>query len=397
MKNTVITPQAAKTPSKKSVLMYDFLQVKGGAESVTLLMREQLNTAEHSLDIAVGYVNKSIFPHLVGENGIIEVATETNIMGWQTIKIAAAFWLSRKKFIDYDTAIFSGSNAPLAALGRSRTSNILYCHTPPRFVYDLKNHYLHSIPVWQRPLLRLLITGFQPFYERSVANIQLLIANSENVQQRIKRYLNRDAVVVYPPCDTRNYRWLSQEDFYLSTARLESYKRVKTIIEAFKTMPEKKLVVASGGSLLEELKKETTTYPNIELTGWCEQSKLYELVGKCIATLYLPVDEDFGMSPVESMAAGKPCIGVDEGGVKETVIDGRTGLLCPSDPTASDIVEAVNSLTPERALAMRLACEQQAKQFSENIFLNKMRILLDTPHEDLLSTAQTLCATNNRN
>src|SRR5687768_13809574 len=92
-----------------------------------------------------------------------------------------------------------------------------------------------------------------------------------------------------------------------------------------------------------------------------------------IATIYVPVEEDFGMSPVESMAAGKPVIGVAEGGLRETVLDGDTGILLARDFTALDLVGAVRKLTPPKAATMKKACEERATMFSQDRFLEAIR------------------------
>jgi glycosyltransferase involved in cell wall biosynthesis len=113
---------------------------------------------------------------------------------------------------------------------------------------------------------------------------------------------------------------------------------------------------------------------NIEFTDWLDDRQLQQKLGHAIATLYIPEDEDFGMSAVESMAAGKPVITVAEGGLLETQIDGETGLLLPPNPNPQEIAQAVLWLTPERALAMRTACEQRASDFTTDRFLDAFQL-----------------------
>ncbi len=375
----------------RSLMLYDFLLVKGGAESLTLTLCNAVN----DMDLCVGFVDRSCFTEqAIIPGSITELTTLTKVLGWQSIKVASAFERKKARLVSgYEKVIFSGSNAPLAVKYRSQGGNLLYCHTPPRFVYDLKSHYLTSIALWQRPLLKILIAYMQPKYEAAIEKMDVIIANSVNVQQRIKRYLNKDAIVIYPPCHVDQYHWISQGDYYLSTARVESFKRIKLIVEAFMQMPDKQLVVASGGSQLAQLQALASGYDNIRFTGWCESKQLQDLMGNCIATLYLPIDEDFGISPVESMAAGKPVIGVDEGGVRETVIAGETGLLCPPDPVTTDIIKAVKQMSPEYALSLKAHCQQRAGLFSSEIFINKMESLLNCPVSSLASLSKKLCAT----
>lgn len=378
----------------KTVILYDFLLVKGGAEAVALDLCEHIE----GLDLAVGFVDRTLFTDalladaLPTNSRLHTLTSFTGLSGWQILKSALAFTFKGQRFKDYDKVIYSGGSAPLAVSFRrdklpGRGSEILYCHTPPRFIYDLKAYYLSSSSLLNRSLIKLLIAYLQPRYEAAVADMDLIIANSINIQQRLKRYLNVDSVVIYPPCHIDRYHWLGQGDYYLSTARVEGYKRVDLIVKAFMQLPDKKLVVASGGSQLASLQKLAEGVDNITFTGWCEPQRLSDLMGHCIATLYLPLDEDFGISPVESMAAGKPVIGVREGGVMETVVDGLTGVLCPARPEVADIVAAVEALPAEKALQMQQACQQRAALFSKSRFIDKMRQVIDCPPGQLATVA----------
>jgi glycosyltransferase involved in cell wall biosynthesis len=274
---------------------------------------------------------------------------------------------------NYRQAIYSGFYSPLAMNNHQHGINIYYCHTPPRFIYDQRNFYRSRLPFWQRPLLRWFIDYFKPLYEGAIEQMDIMIANSENVRARIRTYLGKDALVVYPPCDTDSFTWRGQADYYLSTARLDVLKRVDLIIEAFIRMPYKKLIVTSEGNEYARLKKLAGQRENIMFTGLVSEEKLRDLTGNAIATIYIPRDEDFGMSPVESMAAGKPVIAVREGGLMETVVHGETGMLLSPEINRKEIIDAVSALTPARTLQMRKACEERAQLFSKDLFLDKMR------------------------
>jgi len=159
------------------------------------------------------------------------------------------------------------------------------------------------------------------------------------------------------------------------------------VVRAFQKMPDKKLIIASAGDDFENVKKLATGYNNIKVIGWVDDKQLAELVGHCIASIYVPINEDAGMTPLESMSAGKPCIGVFDGGLKETIIDEKTGkfisasqvLPLPREGAGGvneqfieDIIKAVEWLTPETALKMRAGCEAQAKKFSEERFIDSI-------------------------
>ena len=136
-----------------------------------------------------------------------------------------------------------------------------------------------------------------------------------------------ESIVIYPPCDTEKFSWIGQGNYYLSTARLMPYKRIDLIIKAFTKLPEIRLVIASTGPDESHLKQLAQGLKNIKFVGDISDQELKKLLGNAIATIYIPKDEDFGMSPVESMAAGKPVIGYGEGGLLETIINGEAGWL----------------------------------------------------------------------
>lgn len=278
--------------------------------------------------------------------------------------------------LDADSVIYSGVIAPMAVHRQPRGRRIHYCHSPPRFAYDLRAFYAAQAGPAGRLGLALFNAWLRPRYERAVRAMDVVVANSENVRQRLQRHLGVDAVVVHPPIDTARFRWVAQEDFHLSTARLEDFKRVDLIIDAFRHLPRQRLVVASGGSQEAALRARAADCPNISFTSWLDAAALADLVGRCRTVIYLPLDEDFGMSPVEAMAAGKPVIGVAEGGLRETVIDGVTGLLLPAAPTAASLAAAVEHLGAATAQAMRPACEARAAAFCTQLFVERMREII---------------------
>jgi glycosyltransferase involved in cell wall biosynthesis len=213
-------------------------------------------------------------------------------------------------------------------------------------------------------------------YSRALEQMNPILVNSRNVQLRLRSYLGKSSTVVYPPVDTDRFTWTGQSDYYVSLARLENFKRVDRIVEAFRRMPDKKLVVTSNGSEMGRLRRIASGASNIHFSGWQTEAQLRDVIGNCIAALYIPIDEDFGMSPVEAMAAGKPVIGVAEGGLLETIVAEKTGILLPPPPDVDALVNAVQWLDAWRARAMRSDCESQARQFGRDIFLGRMRSVL---------------------
>ena len=353
-------------------IFHDYFGIKGGGERLVLTLADALKA-----DLVYGYRQPESYEPAMFPSATVDLALPVPLRrsGVRAAALALRFHLARSRAAGYRTRIYSGVAAPFAAPDRRATAqNIYYCHTPPRFLYDQRAYFLDK----ERGRLskRLILSRFEAGYRAAIARMDVIIANSQTVQDRISHFLERDSIVVYPPCDTRRFVHLRQGDYYLSTARLSGLKRVGSIVDAFLQMPEHRLLVASGGEDLDRLRERARGAKNIEFLGWVDETTLQRLVGESIATLYGPVDEDFGMSPVESMAAGKPVIGVAEGGLRETIIDEKTGFLLAPGYKPADIIAAVQTLTPARAAAMRQACEARAKCFSVSRFVDAMTALV---------------------
>ena len=250
-----------------------------------------------------------------------------------------------------------------------------YCHSPTRWLYDLYEDELSRFNFPVRELFRGACYFLRKRDKSNVKHVDKIVANSNNVKERVKRIYGRDADVVYPPVNIKKFRYKKTGNFYLSTARLSPEKRVDMIVRAFQQMPDKKLIVASSGSEYEKIKRMSQGYENIKVLGWVSEEELIELYGNCIATVFASHYEDFGMVAVESMASGKPAIAPNDMGFTESVIDKKTGLLI--NPTVENIIKAVEWMTPERAKKMRKACEERAKEFSEDKFIEGIKKAMD--------------------
>lgn len=354
---------------QKDIVLHDYFEAAEGGGKLSLVLARGLGA-----DLAYGF-KAAGHPFFVdGFPGReLDLNCGSGIPLWRQYRLARAFENRTGFMRGYGAAVYSGSYAPLAVHNHLSGRNILYCHTPPRFLYDQRDHFLSLIPSWQRPVLAAFLAWLRPRYEAAVKRMDVVVANSENVRQRIAAYLGREALVVHPPCETGKYKWRGQNGFYLSAARLDSLKRVDVVVRAFKEMPDKKLVVVSDGPERAGLEALARGGGDIEIQGLVSEAEYARLMGECIATVYIARDEDFGMTPVESMAAGKPVIGVAQGGLNETVVHGETGLLLKPECGPGDVAGAVREMSPGRAIQMREACEARAKLFDSGVFLKRMR------------------------
>jgi len=355
--------------NKENIVLHDIFDIKGGGERLALSLAEGLRA-----DLAFGKKSPHSFDlQQMHKYKQIDLGLKIEFAGLKTYNLSQLFSQKTEFLKDYNNVIYSGIICPLAIEHHLQGRNFYYCHTPPRFVYDKFEYYLNANYWPQQMMMRLLVSWFRPKYEASVALMDVVFANSSYVKNRIKKYLNRDSIVIYPPCNTQKFEYKNSQGYYLSTARFDTLKRVDKIIEAFKQMPEKNLVVCSSGHEEKNLKKLAGNAKNIQFTGQVSDQKLVQLMSECLATIYIPKDEDFGMSPVESMAAGKPVICSGHGGPTESVIDGETGYYISESHIKQSLIECVDKLGVNKAQSMQLACQHRAQKFSEESFQKRIR------------------------
>ena len=356
---------------KKTIILHDTFLYKWWWERLILMMAKSLNA-----DLASGFFSKWSFDLRKEwfKGKMISISNEVFKKWFRHFKLKFAFLFKTKFLKDYETVIFSWDSISAVRNCSKNMKKIYYCHTPPRYLYDLKEIYIKKVPFLLRPAFLFVSYIFRKMYERDISKMDLILTNSINTQKRIKKFLWIDSKTLYPPVDLDEFKFISQKDYYLSFARLSDAKRVDKVIEAFKKLPDKKLVIIywENDPQREKIFDLAKDCKNIEFKTLPWNVGFTDYVGNCIATIYIPIDEDFWMSPVESMAAGKPVLWVNEGWLKETVIDKKTWVLIPEWAKIEDIIEAVEYLTSEKCLEMRKACETRARDFSLEEFKNKL-------------------------
>lgn len=356
-------------PPGPGIILYDFFARWGGAEKLTQsLLKRYVNA-----DLCVGFGEPTALSNIYSDSRLVITLSARSPVPFLTVLLLI---LRFKKYAPqlqkYRWAIFSGTFAPLSANRSDKEKNILYCHQLPRFCFDLRDHYMQKLPALMRPIFLLFVQLIKREYSKSLQSMRLIIANSKHTQSELALHFNQPSEVIYPPVDVKRFEWLGTKPYFLSNARLEEFKRVDYIIAAFKEMPDKNLVITSGGAEKDKLVALADGARNISFTDWVCEEELIKLTGFCKAVIYVPSDEPFGITPVEAMAAGKPVIGVASGGLLETVADGETGVLISGTPTVAKIREAVCRVTEMEEATLIKACQARASLFSEEIFLEKM-------------------------
>jgi glycosyltransferase involved in cell wall biosynthesis len=339
----------------KCAVFHDYFGAIGGGEKVAVAIAKTLHADIITTD--TDSIRKMEF--------ILPVRSLGNTLKTPPFKqISAAHRFSSCDFSnDYDLFIFSGNWAHHASA--LHHPNLWYCHTPVRAFYDLYDVFRRRQPFFKRQAFILWVSLYRQLDQRAVSKVDKIITNSENTLGRIKRYYQRCADVIYPPIDTSQFYCKGYGDFWLSVNRLYPEKRIELQIEAFRSMPDERLVIVGGfatgdhaGQYSARLHKHLPG--NVELRGEVTNEELLELYAECKGFVTTAMDEDFGMTPVEAMASGKSVVAVREGGYQESVIDGVTGFLVNADVTS--LVEAMRTVSqdPER---FREACIKQSLVF----------------------------------
>lgn len=275
---------------------------------------------------------------------------------------------------EFDLILSDSSSFSKGVLSRPSQLHICFCHTPTRFLWQESHYYLETSGVfWPfKKFLPFILTKLRVWDYQAAQRPDFLIANSETVRERIKKYYRRDSEVIHPFVETDKFK-ISQkiEDYFLIAGRIVPYKRYDIVISAFNKL-KLPLKVAGDGYGLPKL-KELAKSPKIEFLGRVSDEKLQELYSKCQALIF-PALEDFGIVPLEAMASGRPVIAYKRGGALETMVEEKTGLFF-QEQTPESLLEVMRKFKPEKFDPKEI--RKQAQKFDKNIFKKKIKEYLD--------------------
>lgn len=352
----------------KIAIFHDYFGAIGGGEKLVLMLAKYFNADVITTDLNTESIKKMGY----SDTRIISLGNTSKVPPLKQISASLLFAtcdFSKK----YDFFIFSGNWAYFAA--KKHKPNLYYCHTPTRAFYDLYDTFLMRQPFIVSVFFRIWVRLHRPASEYYLSHVCKIATNSKNTLQRINKYFRRDAEVIYPPVETSKFTCKEYGNFWLSVNRLYPEKRVELQIDAFREIPEEKLIIVGGYSEGDHAKSYAKNVinnlpENVKLLGEVSEAELLDLYSRCKGFICTAMDEDFGMTPVEAMASGKPVVAVNEGGFKETVVDGKTGLLINAD--VHSVIEAVKFISREPESYMS-SCIEQAKHFDLSIFNEKVK------------------------
>jgi glycosyltransferase involved in cell wall biosynthesis len=285
-------------------------------------------------------------------------------------------------FETYDLVISGHHSVIKGIVTRPDALHLCYCYSPMRYAWDLYHRYLNAAEIksWQKPLIPWLMNYIRLWDASSANRVDVFVAISHHVRQRITKFYRRESTVIYPPVATERFTPNGQkdDDFYLMVGRMVGYKRHDLAVEAFNKNGRPLVIIGDGP---ERTKLEPLAAPNIKFLGRQPEAVVRDHLQRCRGFIF-PGEEDFGIAPVEAMASGRPVLAFARGGAMETVVEGLSGVFF-NEASAQSLNEALKRSEERVWHSDRIA--EHARQFSYERFLREFAQIVE---QSLISTAK---------
>lgn len=351
-------------------IVHDYMNQYGGAERVL----EALHDLYPEAPVYTSLYDPEAMPEPY-QRWDIRTSFMQRLPGWRT-HFRRYFLLYPSAFEQfdlgaYDLVLSSSSAFAKGVIPRPGATHVCYCHTPMRFAWRTGDYIERErIRGLQGALLPFALTYVRLWDVATANRVDCFVANSHEVAGRIARYYGREAEVVPPPVELPPYDPQPAGDFYLAGGRLIPYKRIELIVEAFTRL---RLPLKIFGDGRDRRRLEGLAGPTVEFLGWVDEETRRELFAQCRGFIF-PGEEDFGITPLEAMAAGRPVIAYGAGGALETVIDGVTGRFF-HEQSAAALAAAVATSRADRY--DQLTIRRHAESYDRAIFLERMQSVID--------------------
>lgn len=351
-------------------LVHDYLNQYGGAERVLEALHELFPDAPVYTSI---YDPQAMPAHY--HTWDIRTSWMQHLPAWRTLFRAYLpcypFAFERFDLHGYDLIISSSSAFAKGIVPAPGTRHLCYCHTPMRFAWRTTEYVKREqIPAAVQIPLSVILRLIRRWDVASSRRVDRFIANSHEVAGRIRHSYGRAAVVIPPPVDLPPFVPQAPGEYYLAGGRMVPYKRLDLVVQALTAL---RLPLKIFGDGRDRAALEALAGPNIEFLGFVSETRRQELMAGCRAFLF-PGNEDFGITPVEAMAAGRPVIAYAAGGALDTVVDGITGRFFHEQSAAALAVAVAASRSDAYDPAV---IRRHAEQFGRHHFLARMRAIVE--------------------
>ncbi len=278
---------------------------------------------------------------------------------------------------DYDLVISSESGPAKGIANPKGIPHLCYIHSPMRYCWGFTDAYLDTLPKWSRSMAKKQFERLRKWDLTTINNVDLYVANSNNVANRVRKYYNKPARICFPPIASELFKGKpirAQGEYYLSFGAITPYKNVDLLVKAF-NQSGKKLIVIGNGS--ERQKLEQYAKPNIQFLGNLPTVDVIRHIQHAKALLF-PGEEDFGMIPLEVMSQGVPVIAYAKGGALESVVENRNDIAKSSgiffhDNTMESLEEALEYFEQIENQFNAEWIYDHARSFGEERFQKEMK------------------------
>jgi len=281
---------------------------------------------------------------------------------------------------EFDVVLSNTSAFAKGVITRPHTLHICYCHTPTRYLWTDTHEYIADLKYnfVIKAFLPRLLHYMRMWDKASVDRVDQFIANSKTIKQRIQKYYRHSSDIVYPPVDVQKFFVSKPGDYFVTGGRLAAYKRFDLVVQVFNRLGWPLKIYGSGPKWWSDVQKSAK--PNIEFLGRVDEKTKAELLSNAKAFIH-PQLEDFGITPVEAMAAGTPVIAYGFGGATETVVPGKTGVFF-HEQTWESLLDTLLKFDPQAW--DRQAIREHALQFSADRFKKEMKQYVEDKYKDFL-------------
>lgn len=375
----------AQSPPSQIAIIHDWLDTFGGAESV--LMQILHCFPEADLFSLVDFMPREKRKFI--ENTHIKTSFLQKFPGsrkhFRNYLPFMPFAIEQFDLSGYDLIISNSHAVAKGVIARPDQLHISYIHSPMRYTTEMKFQYLREANLdrgvrgW---VAKWMLYRLRQWDIASTNGVDSILTNSRFVQRRIQKTYRRDAEVIYPPVDTENFNLQKQKaDYYVTVSRMTPYKRVDLIAEAFSKMTSKELLIIGDGPQREKV--ESIASSNVHVLGHLPFEQVRAHLKSARAFVFA-AEEDFGIAPVEAQACGTPVIAFGRGGLRETVIENKTGVFFQNQ-TPDDLIDAVHRFEEIESTMNPQDISKHADQFSTTRFREELTQYVEQAWQDWLA------------